>query len=494
MLARLRAHRDRHPDRLAVANGKSTRDLRALTRDAEALARRMRPGALVAAVLPSGPGFTAAQLACLEAGAVFFPLPLRATAAEHAKALAALAPDAVLVRPADAAPIRDALAALGQDAPLHDPDAPDDAPLAPRRAPALPPEATMVQLTSGSTGTPKPVVLGRAALEAAVDACADFAAAFAGHAVFSPMPQFHAMGGAVVLEHLLAGSSVLVANRFVPGDDRKRMQRAEVRALVGSPSYFRMLLRLQMSKGDALPALRACVLGSASVDGALLAGLREASPALSLHLRYGLSEAFGPLTRLDVAPEDALPPRGCVGAPLAGVELDVPADPEAPDEVRARAPSVALGLWREGALQPLADREGWLGTGDVGFRDAAGLHLRGRRSQFIKRQGYRIDPGEIEEALVSHPGVADAVVVGVPDPMAGQRIVAAVEAREAPETKALLAWCRSRLAPYKVPQKIERVEALPRTRSGKPDRAAVRAAMQPASQSPTEPQRREQER
>ncbi len=470
MLDRLQRWVHRTPDRLAVANAKSAWTFRQLSERTDEWAGSLRAGAIVASVLPSGPELTALQLGCFEAGAVFYPLPLRGTASEHGAALSALTPDAIVVRPEDATRVREALETLGLDTPLVDPAA---SPSVPSSRCLLPDEVAMVQLTSGSTGRPKPIVLDRSAIVAGANANASATEGLAGDAVFSPMPQFHAMGGATVLEHLLHGASVLVANRFVPGDDKRRMMDHGVRVLVGSPSYFRMLLQLGLFEGEGLPTLRSVVLGSASANPELLASLRRAAPSLTLRLRYGLSEAFGALTRLDIEPSDELPPRGLVGPALPEIELRI-----GEDAVEARAPSIARGQWDEG-LRPLT-ADGWLSTGDTGHLDDRGLHLRGRRTQFIKRQGHRIDPGEIEQVLVDHAAVRDAVVLGLPDPLQGQRVVALVEPVDADESapKVLIRHCRARLTSYKVPQRIHVVPTIPRTPSGKPDRTAARARVE----------------
>ncbi|MEM1417511.1 MAG: AMP-binding protein, partial [Myxococcota bacterium] len=329
------------PERLAIAEAGEEIRFAGLQAAVDATARELRPGAIVATLLPSGVGFTIAQLAALKAGATFFPLPSDATAAELERAFALARPDLVLVPPEAKAADLDALL------PADLPRARVGEPL-PHHAAAAPLDAAMVQLTSGSTGHPKGVLLDHAALESGLEAAAPHVARIAGAAVFSPMPQYHAMGGALVLEHLAQGVSVLVARRFVPGEDRRRMREAGVRAIAGPPSYFRLLLRLGMFRGDALPDVRSFLLGSASAEPALLAGLRDAVPEASLHLRYGLSETFGTLTRLDVEAGEALPTPGLVGVPL-GAELGpLPAPGEAPGEVRARGACVARAALRPG--------------------------------------------------------------------------------------------------------------------------------------------------
>jgi acyl-CoA synthetase (AMP-forming)/AMP-acid ligase II len=134
-------------------------------------------------------------------------------------------------------------------------------------------------------------------------------------------------------------------------------------------------------------------------------------------------------------------------------------------------------LTERGAWQPLADAAGLLATGDMGFADARGhLYVRGRKSAFLKVNGYRINPYELEEALRTLPGVQEAVVVGPPHPVSGQRIVACLEQGPGPrisEPPALLASCRELLAPYKHPHIFLVFDALPRTPAGKPDRTRI---------------------
>jgi acyl-CoA synthetase (AMP-forming)/AMP-acid ligase II len=143
------------------------------------------------------------------------------------------------------------------------------------------------------------------------------------------------------------------------------------------------------------------------------------------------------------------------GTPLPGVELSIgPAD-----EILVRGPMVARG-----ALGP----DGWLHTGDRGQLDEAGrLHVEGRLGNVIVTGGENVVAEEVEEALLSHPAVADAAVLGLPDPEWGEAVSAFVVLSDGASVEELLEWCRERLAPYKVPKRIEQVPGLPRSASGK---------------------------
>jgi O-succinylbenzoic acid--CoA ligase len=128
-------------------------------------------------------------------------------------------------------------------------------------------------------------------------------------------------------------------------------------------------------------------------------------------------------------------------------------------EILVRGPMVARGAVSE---------DGWLHTGDLGRLDADGmLHVEGRMKELIVTGGENVAPLEVEQALLAHPAVADAGVAGRPDPEWGEAIVAFVVLREPAGAAELLAWCRERLAPHKVPKSVHPVAELPRGATGK---------------------------
>ena len=147
--------------------------------------------------------------------------------------------------------------------------------------------------------------------------------------------------------------------------------------------------------------------------------------------------------------------------PLPGVELRL-GDAA---EILVRGPMVAPGA---------LGRDGWLHTGDAGSLDELGrLHVRGRLKDLIVTGGENVSPVEVEQALLEHPAVADAGVVGLPDPEWGEAVSAFVVLGAAATAEELQSHCRERLAPYKVPKRIEQVRALPRNAAGKLLRAEI---------------------
>lgn len=476
LLAAIEAHRRRNPEALAVGvPGRAvSRDrLGALVDGWAAVMGGRRP--LVMAALPGGPALTAVGLAAAQAGFVTAPVSPKSAPAERKGAWARLQPDVVVVPDeahafAEEAPPECALYALDDGgAPRHvrGPEAVPEA-----RGRALPEAVVQVQLTSGSTGLPQALLLTAAAWDANVAQSAGFLSRFADRTVLSSMPQSHAMGGAVVLEHLSVGGEVLVAERFAPGDHVGVLRERAAVGLVASPAYLRMLLQVKVLKD--LPELRHVVLGSARTDAALVARLQDALPHVSVHIRYGLSEAMGTLCRLDLDPGQGLALEGTVGAPLDGVEV---ADlPEEGGPLRVRTGAAAVGRLEGEQTVPLLDDEGKLDTGDLACWAESGLVLKGRASQILKPNGHRVDPGEVEAVLSEPSWVNEAVVVGVPDPLVEHRLVGVVEVGgDAPEDSAkdLLRLCRAALTSHKVPHRVVVTDQLPRTHAGKPDRRAV---------------------
>jgi acyl-CoA synthetase (AMP-forming)/AMP-acid ligase II len=500
--SQFKAQVERIPDYVAVSNETETATFVELDRWVERLRPLFRTPSgtpVVLMALPGGPRFTAVQLACMAEGGVLAPVPDRVSAREAASILRLIRPDLVVAPSLSAA--GGLLEVLPLTVPLLVMSGADEAagardvihwervmerqesrPVA-AGTPDLPPETRLIQFTSGSTGTPKGILLTRTNIQAYLNHNAAFLTEFAGRHVFCPMPQFHAFGGTVVLEHLSVGASVHLSNRFVPGNDLARMEATVCEILMAAPTYPRLLQQLGVLDRAHLPELRVLVMGTAAADPPLVATLRERFPDLEIVLRYGLTETMGPITRLHLGPGDGPLASGWVGKPVPGVTvaegLPAPGE-EAPGEVRVAGDVVAAGqLLERDRWEPPAGPDGFFPTGDLGHQTPEGdLHLRGRISTFIKSNGYRVNPFEIEELLRSQPGIGEAVAVGVPDPVAGERITAFVEPAaggEAPGVRELFRVLRGHLAAYKVPQRVKAVERIPRNAVGKVDRGAVNA-------------------
>jgi acyl-CoA synthetase (AMP-forming)/AMP-acid ligase II/acyl carrier protein len=492
---------NRHSDRLAIADETGTITYGELARTVSAVRTHLlSPGTVVMVALPGGIIFTALQLACMEAGAVFVAIPHLSTLHEAEYYLQLVSADVVVV--GSCTEQSAVLQACPESATVVTVE-PQSVELAGRqivewhnvlegrcvrpekRASIYPEEARSIQFTSGSTGKPKGVLLSEANWQATLEQNCEHLTRFEAQTVFCPLPQFHAMGNAVVMEHLFFGSSLLLATQFQPGTHVARMQERNCSAIQASPNYFKLMLRLGLLKQSVLPSLRSVTIGTASIDQELIRDLRAAFPDLVIHCRYGLSESVGCMVRLTLGPGEQLELQGLIGQPVPGVEVKqglpyMGGDAE-PGELRVRSAANAIGSITElDSWSPLVSDDGFLSTGDLVFATPEGKFVvRGRLSSFLKSNGYRINPFEIEEVLRAVPSVQEAVVVGVPDPVAEQRVVGCIEVSPGhtpPSTEALLAACEHALSAHKVPSRFLVLPTLPRTQAGKPDRKATLAA------------------
>jgi acyl-CoA synthetase (AMP-forming)/AMP-acid ligase II len=237
------------------------------------------------------------------------------------------------------------------------------------------------------------------------------------------------------------------------------------------------------------PALRLINTGSAPVSQQTLLGARAAFKCDVVH-GYGLTESTAALSVM--APEEYAPgPDGrlsrlrSVGRALPGTELrvvdegDQPVPPGEVGEIVARGPQLMRGYWRRPEATAETLRGGWLHTGDVGLLDADGfLHIQDRLKDVIVTGGLKVYPLMVEQVLASHPAVAEAAVIGVPDERWGESVRAIVVPRSGQSATEgeLVHHCRERLGGFQCPKSVEFVEALPRTATGKVLKRSLREA------------------
>jgi fatty acid CoA ligase FadD36 len=327
----------------------------------------------------------------------------------------------------------------------------------------------MVMYTSGTTGPPKGVVLSPSALAADLDALADAWAWTADDLLVHGLPLFHVHGLVLgVLGALRTGCGLHHTGRPTP----------EAYAAAGGSLYFGVptvwsRVVADTSAAAALRPARALVSGSAGLPAPVFERLAALTGHRALE-RYGMTETL--ITVGSRADGERRP--GQVGLPLRGVRTrivgedsgPVPADGESVGELHVRAPTMFDGyLGRPEATAACWTEDGWFRTGDVATIGPDGWHrIVGRASvDLIKSGGYRIGAGEIEAALLAHPGVREAAVVGEPDPDLGQRIVAFVVADKGTDAETLTRFVAEGLSAHKRPRRVVFVDALPRNALGK---------------------------
>ena len=459
---------------------------------AERLAEEgLRPGDRLAVAARNGLDLAVALFACARAGLILVGLNIRLAPAQWAYMLEHSGAALVLAQPEflDALPPgRVAVRAIGDHLTgRRRPWAYDAASQQPDEAAAY-----AVVYTSGTTGRPKASqVVHRCSLHSAISYSHVLHLTSEDRsAVLFPLYYISAMH-AHLLPIMLAGGTCVLVESPSPARFAAILAEQAITWAYAVPSFWLLLLRVPGFGGDALARLRVAAFGGAPFPLSALPELRRRLPHTRWHDIYGLSETHSPATMLLDEEFDRKP--GSVGRPLACMEAQVVDDGGAP----VGAPGQAGELWLRGSLVTtgyFADPEataaamasdGWFRTGDIARIDGEGyVFILDRKKDMINRGGNKIFSAEVEQLLLGHPGIADAAVVGVPDPLAFEAVAAFVVARPDAGLDALAVqqWVRTGMADYAAPRYVHLVDELPRNSIGKVDkprlreRAAVAAA------------------
>jgi long-chain acyl-CoA synthetase len=252
------------------------------------------------------------------------------------------------------------------------------------------------------------------------------------------------------------------------------------------PSMIHLLLAQPLERFD-LSSLRYLGCGAAPLAPQTVEEIERRIPSMAIRQGYGLTESAALIATNPVGHEKP----GSVGLPIPGTVVRIldaetrPLPPGQAGEICARSPGVMHGYWGSPDATAEAIRDGWLHTGDVGYLDEEGyLFIVDRLKDVIIRGGFNVYPRDVEDALLEHPAVAGAGVVGRPDERHGEEVVAFVALGEAPDVseEELIAWARRRIGGYKYPREVHILDAMPLTAVGKLDRKALRARVRtPAS-------------
>ncbi len=436
---------------------------------------------------PSG-AWVRAFVGVLAEGGVAVPVALGAPAPELAYFASDVGADLALVTHDDDAPFP---ASVRRVRVGPSPDASDPIALSPRAD-----DPALILYTSGTTGRPKGAVLTHQNL-ASQTAILREAWGFRDDDVLLHTLPMHHLHGIVValLTTLTTPASVILLPRF----DARRVfdDLARATVLMAVPTlYQRLCDALDASDADtrarvgaSARALRLATSGSAALPTKLAGRWRAIAGEVPLE-RYGMTE-IGMALSNPLEPAGRRP--GAVGRPLPSVEVRIVDDAgvagDGPGELAVRGPSVFAGYFGREEATRAAFRDGWFMTGDVAVRDGEGIiRLLGRASvDVLKSGGEKVSALEIEEALREHPAIAEVAVVGLADEEWGDRVVAAIVAREGREAECaeepIRAWAKLRLVPYKVPREVRLVPSLPRNAMGKVMKPEIAKALaKPASE------------
>ena len=387
-------------------------------------------------------------------GAIFAPLNARAGVDE-------LAPVADYAEPAlllCGASHREQAAALAARVGVPFlPDLPDDG--AEARPVGGPSEKDphVMFFTSGSTGRPKGVVLSHRANWLRTYIGATSSPGGAGTVCMFPL--FHMAGWTIAMGAWQARRAI----HFVRTPDADTLLHTATRRhaarLYCIPAVWARILESDLGRYD-LAALVEADTGTSATPPELLRAIKDVLPHTVTRVFYGSTEA-GPGVQL--SDPDVLRKPGSVGLPQAGVDLRLADD----GEVCLRSPFLMDGYFNNPEATAEALHDGWYHTGDLGALDDEGyLSIVGRARDVIRTGGETVAPSEVEAVLSVHPAIAEAAVVGMPDPEWGEVVTAVCvlhPGADAPDAHALRAFCGDRLAPFKQPRRVAIVDALPRT-------------------------------
>jgi long-chain acyl-CoA synthetase len=474
-----------HPQRIAVSSGGldlSYADLLNAARAGAEIIRAANVGHLGVLDVNS-PAVPIALYAAAYAGVPYVPMNYRLTPSEQEAQLARISPallisDGPIVAPLKVpAGVRVMLRGEFQRIALsYTPEA--------AAAPAEPHDTAIQLFTSGTTGKPKAAVLRHQNLMSYVLGTVEFASASEDDAILISVPPYHIAGISAVLSSTYAGRRMVQLPNF-DAAEWLRLCRSEkvTNAFVVPTMLSRIVDHLEQEGAHAgVPSLRAIAYGGGRMPIAVIEQALRHFPGVDFTNAYGLTETSSTICllgpddhRSGFESTDPLVRRrlASVGKPVPTIELQVRDERGAvlgagqSGEIFVRGEQVAGEYLEQGSL---LDADGWFATRDRGQLDEFGyVHLEGRADDVIVRGGENISPGEIEDALLSHPAVADVAVVAVPDRQWGEAVGAVVVVKEnsAVTDAELQEWVRGRMRSSRVPTAIRRLNQLPYNEMGK---------------------------
>lgn len=341
-------------------------------------------------------------------------------------------------------------------------------------APTLGEATGLILSTGGSTGAPKSAKLSVRALVANALNTASAWGLTGGDVGLAPYPFFHTGGWNVLtLPLLLAGGATAILDRSSPAEVLAEIPRTRPTILSAVPTTAGDIVRLPEFAGTSFASVRFVKTGGGLTPEPVVQRFRERK--IRFFQGYGLTEA-GP--NLFYSTDADLERPGSIGraTPLAELELrDPDGRPGEEGELWVRGPLTFSGYLGDAGATREVVRQGWVATGDLLRRDVAGFYyFVGRCKQMYKSGGENVYPTEVENAIESHPSVAESAVIGIPDPRWGEVGCAFVRTVGPLTDDELATYLRERLAHFKVPRRVVRVTEIPRTPAGKKDYPRLR--------------------
>lgn len=340
-------------------------------------------------------------------------------------------------------------------------------------------DLAMLVYTSGTTGVPKGAMNIHSAVAFNAQVYRDLIELHDGCAILGVAPLFHITGlvGHIGASFMAAGTLIL-SYRFEPGVMLEAIREHRAEFTIGSITVFIALMNHPDSTREHFASLTKIYSGGAPIPPSVIEEFRGRFGHY-IHNGYGLTETNSPTHVVPLRSEAPIDPKSgtlAIGVPVFNVSACIADDEGRPvplgeiGEILMRGPMIVPGYWNKAEETAKAMAGGWFHSGDVGFMDAAGwFYLVDRKKDMINAGGYKVWPREVEDVLYSHPAIREAAVVGMPDAYRGETVKAVISVKPAMTVQPdeVIAFCRERMAAYKVPRVVVVIDELPKTVTGK---------------------------
>lgn len=345
-----------------------------------------------------------------------------------------------------------------------------------------PGDIALLQYTGGTTGTSKGAMLSHRNIVVNNGQMRHwyFVAREGQETFISVLPFFHSYGMAAAMSLPLSlGAALILMPRYVPKDILKAIEQYRVTFFPGIPAIYSSLNAYKDIKKYDVSSVSYCISGSAPLPDTVLNDFERLTGGIIIE-GYGLTEA-SPVTHCNAIGKRKI---GSIGLPVPDTDckiVDIETGQEVPrgeeGELCIRGPQLMQGYWQRPEETAQVIRDGWLYTGDIARMDDEGFfYIVERKKDMIISEGYNVYPREIDEFLMTHPSVRDAAVIGVPDELRGEKVIAYVVLQEGSHAtqEEIIKYCRDNIAKYKIPKKIIFKDELPKTMAGKVLRRVLR--------------------
>ncbi|MCD4683589.1 MAG: AMP-binding protein [Bacteroidales bacterium] len=319
--------------------------------------------------------------------------------------------------------------------------------------------------TSGSMGEQKGVMLSHRNIVANTDSIIEYLKLTQDDTIEVVMPFYYCYGLSLLHTHLRAGGSVVLNNSFIfIGSVLNDLNKYKCTGFAGVPSHFQILLRKTKDfKTTEFPSLKYVTQAGGKLHNAFIEEFITAFPKIDFYVMYGQTEATA---RLSFLPPNELKKKlGSIGKGIPDVELRVVDEkgnsvkPGEDGEIIAKGGNIMPGYYKDEETTKKTIRDGWLHTGDIATVDKDGyIYIQSRKKEIIKVRGIRISPKEIEEVIVTYPGVIDCSIIAESDDITGESLKAVVFINDSEKDKfseeVIKQHCAEKLASHKVPQQV----------------------------------------